>query len=517
MQATTVTAFHFPSGYEGNVQAAPEPKSSWWGSAGSVMSSLWNTARSRMTPENYQVAKNATLTVLGDTVRTNAPILTAVACYYCPPLALAAAGMAVRPAVENLDVEHTKNAAKAVGEITGSFTGGFAVGVSQALPVRAQNAVIETLQTVASTAENVQAVSANIKAGSAVLAGDQAQGVNGGDSMWGRLKSAAEIVETKVQSMKDTKGLMLKGAGCLFGAITLYFGSKFIWNKLDRYFNRPKLDYKLTPFDLGKRNSQQAQPAMIFSQVTADSLQKIVESTKTINKRIAEGDVKATYRNLLLFGPIGSGKHLFAKKLAQTAGMDFIEVSASSLSNADAAGAIKDFFQGVARNATEGTVIFINNAAPLVSCHKAKGFTPLSKKTIDAFLEQTDKANNKFMIIFSLAEKPALSAEMASVAHDIVEFTKPEIEQRIKILEVHRDTLFSGDDIIPEHKESALQLLTQDKMYEIAEKLEGLSAAALAEVMQQIKVSACGKELLSNEEIDRIVQNKVDKQKTIVS
>ncbi len=187
-------------------------------------------------------------------------------------------------------------------------------------------------------------------------------------------------------------------------AITTYFVSRIIWNRLERHYNKPKLDFKITPFEaITLRNVGQRPDLftrLVLAPAVEEQLMGVVEKTALAKRRIQEGDQVCTYRGLLLCGPKGSGKQLFAENLARYVGMDFIELSVASLTEykeeSDMKKAYEDFFKGVASKSSNGAIVFINNAGILLSNRKATDNTPLSRQ-IACFIEHVENASDKFM------------------------------------------------------------------------------------------------------------------------
>ena len=235
---------------------------------------------------------------------------------------------------------------------------------------------------------------------------------------------------------------------------------------------------------------------IVISPNATERLKVIAEKTALTKRKILEGDQTCAYHGLLLCGAKGSGKRQFAENLARYAGMDFIELSAASLTKhkeeTDVVEAYEDFFQGIASKASSGAIVFIDNAGTLLLNRKPSDNTPLSK-SIACFIEHVEQGRDKFMVVLSAQteEEPNLTAAMASIIQNpIVMFERPDEAQCIKILDMYRDLLFSGPDISNECAESALINLSDEKVRSIAQKLRGASAKELHDLMTNIKMNA---------------------------
>ncbi len=303
-------------------------------------------------------------------------------------------------------------------------------------------------------------------------------------------------------------------------AITTYFVSRIIWNRLERHYNKPKLDFKITPLEATLRSGQRPDlfTRLVLAPAVEEQLMGIVEKTALAKRRIQEGDQVCTYRGLLLCGPKGSGKQLFAENLARYVGMDFIELSVASLTEykeeSDMKKAYEDFFKGVASKSSNGAIVFINNAGILLSNRKATDNTPLSRQ-IACFIEHVENASDKFMVILSAQtdEEPSLTAAMSSIIQTpVIVFDRPDFEQRVRLLEMHRNALFCGSDVSNECASSALLIISDEKIQDIAGKLDGASAKEIFEIVRDIKMDALASpnDQVTLKSVDKIVQDMIN-------
>lgn len=321
---------------------------------------------------------------------------------------------------------------------------------------------------------------------------------------------------------QESTSLLTKAVVGTLLVITAYFASKLIWDALDRHFKKQRLDYTVTPINGSlPKGAQGPNPfsRLVFSQATTDRLMEIVERTALIKRKILEGDQTCTYPGLVLCGQKGSGKRQFAENLARYLNMEFIDLSVASMTKykeeTELAKAYDDFFQGIAQKSIPGAIVFIDNAGMLLSNRKPVDNTPLSRQ-ISCFIEQVEKGNSKFMVILSAQteEEPSLSAAMASIINPnpVIVFERPAVAQRVQLLEMYRDLLFSGPDISNECAESALENLSDEKIQTIAKRLEGVVAKDMYDMVKSIKMDALLSpyDRVTEKSIEKIVQDVVE-------
>ncbi len=223
---------------------------------------------------------------------------------------------------------------------------------------------------------------------------------------------------------------------------------------------------------------------MVFAPDVKDRLNSVLLNTATRKRNIQDGDDQAKYGNLLLYGPTGSGKWMFAQHLAQFAHMDCYKISGSTLAGmkeSDAAIAIKDFIEQEPSKSSRGAVIYIDNAGTLL--------TPRKVALINAFIEPDGKRSNKYMVVLGAHSKSKLPSDIG-VIHDTIEIKRPALNERIKLLRFSRDKLFSANGVNEALAESAQVNLKDDILHEIAQQLDYASSAGICEFMEKVYIEA---------------------------
>ncbi|MBA3752024.1 ATP-binding protein [Candidatus Dependentiae bacterium] len=296
------------------------------------------------------------------------------------------------------------------------------------------------------------------------------------------------------KSDEKFRDYLLLGTGAFMACTASYFTLRFIWNRLDNYLNRPHLDFTKTSFNSSDNTPRAGFRDMVFAPDLKHRLNSLLMSTElmTRKKTKEKEDDDQLFRNILFYGPHGLGKYMFAHELAAFAGMDFYEIKSSSLTkfkNNEAAVAFEDFFDEVSKG-SRSAIIYIDNASVLFSKYMADNPSDVGRM-IRNFVEHTERRSNRFMLILGVTERPSSDNDMISVIDDVIEFKRPELAERVKLLELYRGKLFlTAKDVKPSFAQIALEFLNDKKIHELAVELDKFTVADIVSFMKALKSEA---------------------------
>jgi Holliday junction resolvasome RuvABC ATP-dependent DNA helicase subunit len=227
---------------------------------------------------------------------------------------------------------------------------------------------------------------------------------------------------------------------------------------------------------------------MIFAPHITQQLDDTIKQTHHINTAIRNGKKNITYRNLLLWGPPGTGKTMFARKLARMSSLEWVEITGSSLFTKGAGiAAIDELFEW-ANKSKRGLLIFIDEADSLLPDRTTMDPNSDNYKIINHFLNYLGTKSNKFMIVMSTNHKVAFDAAMRRRIHDSIHLPLPELEQRVQLLNLYAEkTLFNEKLNSEEFAACARRELTATKIQAIAEQTAGFSSDEMATLVETIK------------------------------
>ncbi len=229
--------------------------------------------------------------------------------------------------------------------------------------------------------------------------------------------------------------------------------------------------------------------AMIFSEKLKQELDDIIKITSTIHAKIKAGATNIKYRNLLLYGPSGTGKTMFAKKLAKESGLEYAFISGPSFAKfqeSEALNALDELFSWAEKS--NGLVLFIDEAESFL--YKRENMPTSSKAylLLNSFLNHTNEHSSHFMIIFATNRKDVLDSAIYRRIDDLIEMPLPEEKQRYDALITYRDSiLINNKQNNIAFIRSVEKNLNNNKIEAIAKMTAGLSYADLAGIINMIQ------------------------------
>lgn len=228
-------------------------------------------------------------------------------------------------------------------------------------------------------------------------------------------------------------------------------------------------------------------PDVIFDEQVKDQLLEIEQKTKNTCEKILKGNKQATYTNLLLHGPAGTGKTIFARVLGDYTNMDFLPIPGARLLQSPLA------FSQIIRMANHskyGTIIFIDEADDLFLSRDiimaSKSPEALSRlTTLNYILGLIGTKSNKYMIIAATNNPHILDEAMDRRFPDTIEMPLPSLPTRIALLTLYINNLFFNKKTnSKEFIAAASVLLTPDFIEDLAETTAGFSHAKLEDLIK---------------------------------
>ncbi len=295
-------------------------------------------------------------------------------------------------------------------------------------------------------------------------------------------------------------------------AVTGYYFTKFLWELITyKVFNpKPVIVLPGTTYGWWDRTQRwwngYKTPVMICDESVEVRLTDIEEKTKKIrahNRTRKNKKKQLTYDNLLLCGEPGTGKTLFARVLADLTDMDIIITTAASLLQSGVQG-IKYFndMMRMAQKSKYGLILFIDEADALFVDRDTLSPDSDHYKVLSHILAMTGQGSNKFMLIAATNHAKVMDSAMGRRFQDRVDMPLPGFATRIALITAY----------VKQELDKHLQaIFSAEKINEIANRVEGLSHAEIADMIRSIGKSAYAS--ASTNYIDDAVENALNKRR----
>ncbi|CAK9796885.1 ATPase family AAA domain-containing protein 3-B [Anthophora plagiata] len=192
---------------------------------------------------------------------------------------------------------------------------------------------------------------------------------------------------------------------------------------------------------------------------------------------------RGMYRNILMHGPPGTGKTMFAKKLAEHSGMDYAIVTGGDLAplGRDGVTAIHKVFDWAATS-RKGLLLFIDEADAFLRKRSSEHISEDLRAMLNAFLYRTGEQSNKFMLVLASNTPEQFDWAVNDRLDEMVEFRLPGREERERLVRLYFDKFVLQPAIEGNKRLKVAQFDYSVLCSKMAEMTEGMSGRELAKL-----------------------------------
>jgi len=204
--------------------------------------------------------------------------------------------------------------------------------------------------------------------------------------------------------------------------------------------------------------------------------------------------MKLPYNNLLLHGPPGTGKTMFAQLLARNSGMDYAILSGGHMSQLGDGGVQEvDQLFSWAKTSRHGIILFMDEAESFLAKRYTGSLDKANLATLSAFLAHTGSPNDKFMMVLTSNLPTVFDDAVLSRVHKSVQFPAPAAPERHRLM-LHYFLHFvmqpaaaanSRIKLSPELMEAESQAAILKEIADMGEGMTGRDIATLCRGFQQ--------------------------------
>lgn len=188
---------------------------------------------------------------------------------------------------------------------------------------------------------------------------------------------------------------------------------------------------------------------LTFGVAKGDNALKNVVLEPTLEKRLTRVATstantkknRAPFRHLLLHGPPGTGKTMFAKGLARECGLHYAIMTGGDVAplGKDAVTEIHKLFDW-ANTTNKGVLIFVDEADAFLRKRSTERISEDMRNALNAFLYRTGEASYKFMIVYASNQPEQFDWAINDRIDDMVEFRLPSFDERLRMISQYMDT-----------------------------------------------------------------------------
>ena len=163
-------------------------------------------------------------------------------------------------------------------------------------------------------------------------------------------------------------------------------------------------------------------------------LRRVAVSTANTKKN------NAPFRHLLLHGPPGTGKTMFAKGLARESGLHYAIMTGGDVAplGKEAVTEIHKLFDW-ANSTNKGVLIFVDEADAFLRKRSTEKISEDTRNALNAFLYRTGEASKKFMIVYASNQPEQFDWAINDRIDEMVAFRLPGLDERLAMISSYMD------------------------------------------------------------------------------
>lgn len=308
------------------------------------------------------------------------------------------------------------------------------------------------------------------------------------------IKTAGSVLGTGATALLQDWDKILAAAGGLtllaFGVYSAKGSTSVAARYIESRLGKPSLVRETSRFTVLDTVKHPIQAVKKLKDKQTDALSGVVLAPKLEERlrdiAIATKNTKQNrgmYRNILMHGPPGTGKTMFAKKLAEHSGMDYAIVTGGDLAplGRDGVTAIHKVFDW-ATTSRKGLLLFIDEADAFLRKRSSEHISEDLRAMLNAFLYRTGEQSNKFMLVLASNTPEQFDWAVNDRLDEMVEFRLPGLEERERIVRLYFDKFVLQPAIEGNKRLKVAQFDYSALCSKIAKMTEGMSGRELAKL-----------------------------------
>jgi ATPase family AAA domain-containing protein 3A/B len=233
-------------------------------------------------------------------------------------------------------------------------------------------------------------------------------------------------------------------------------------------------------------HEQDAMKGIVLEQGLDTQLRKIAVSTAHTKKN------RAPYRHLLLHGPPGTGKTMFARNLAHHSGLDYAILTGGDIAplGRDAVTELHKLFDW-AKTSRRGLLLFVDEADAFLQSRETTRISEDQRNALNAFLFRTGTESDQFMMVYASNQPAQFDEAVMDRIDEMVSFDLPGPEERKRMINMYVENYLLNPPSTWTRKVEAVDIGEED-IDQVVKETEGFSGRGISKLAIAWQAAAYG-------------------------